>query len=79
MEIYWKKIKKPLKKNKLFNLLTTPYYAPATPTPFLLGGGGWTFRGGVLGDCNFSTKNKLKSGMFNDKKFINKNSLFCRN
>ena len=40
MEIYWKKIKKPLKKNKLFNLLTTPYYAPATPTPFLLWGGG---------------------------------------
>ena len=40
MEIYWKKIKKLLKKNKLFNLLTTQYYAPATPTPFLLGGGG---------------------------------------
>ena len=34
------------------------------------------FRGG----CNFLTKNKLKSGMFNDKKkFINKNALLCRN
>ena len=27
-------------------------------------GGGWLFKGG----CNFSTKDKLKSGIFNDKK-----------
>ena len=34
--------------------------------------GGWLFPGG----CNFYTKNKLKSKIFNDKKkFINKNIL----
>ena len=46
------------------------------------------FRGGLLGKrgvtffrggCNFSTKNKLESGIFNDKTFINKNTLLCRN
>ena len=57
MEIYWKKIKKPLKKNKLFNLLTTPYYAPATPTPFLLGGGGVEpVEGGCWGIAIFRQK-----------------------
>ena len=56
MEIYWKKIKKPLKKNKLFNLLTTPYYAPATPTPFLLGGGGLNLWRGGAGGLQFFDK-----------------------
>ena len=28
------------------------------------------------GDCRFYMKNKLKSGIFNDKKFINKNLIF---
>ena len=56
MEIYWKKIKKPLKKNKLFNLLTTPYYAPATPTPFLLGGGVEPLEGGAGGLQFFDKK-----------------------
>ena len=50
-------------------------------TPLLSAGvagkeGGDFFHGG----CNFSTKNKLKSEMFNDKKkFINKNALLCHN
>ena len=37
---------------------------------FLEGGGG------LGGDCRFYMKNKLKSGIFNDKKFINKNLIF---
>ena len=44
--------------------------------------GGWWERGCDFfqGGCNFLTKDKLKSGIFNDKKkFINKNSLCCRN
>ena len=55
------------------------------PSPFLLGGpqflnGVFWERGGDIfqGYCNVSTKNKLKSGMFNDKKkFINNNALLC--
>ena len=43
-----------------------------TGPPFLEGGcwegGGDFFQGG--GDCNFSTKNKLKSEMFNEKKSL---------
>ena len=52
---------------------------PLTPPQFLEGGC-WE-RGGALisGGCSFWIKIKLKSGICNDKKFINKNSLLCHN
>ena len=52
--------------------------------PQLLEGGCWERggdffqgrgRGGGRGGCNFQMKNKLKSEIFNEKKFISKNIL----
>ena len=40
-----------------------------------LGKKGWLFSGG----CSFYIKNKLKSEIYNKKKFINKNVHFCHN
>ena len=67
-----------LKKNRMGG--GRGYFHSVHPPPRSAGvagkEGGDFFHGG----CNFSTKNKLKSEMFNDKKkFINKNALLCHN
>ena len=56
MEIYWKKIKKPLKKKQAFQLVDNPILCTRHPHPLSTGGGVEPLEGGCWGIAIFRQK-----------------------